>query len=182
MSVRQLARIGAALVLATIFVPSSSFASHGGDANSGTPDNKDHYIDRNDVTTKVSNATVHGIGQLNRTVMNATLTGSGDVEVYDAYYGTGGDWSGTYATTWCGGWTSLYTHCDLYAVQFNLTYVADFTQNEANKTGCHELGHTAGLGHRFSSTDTDNNSCMRQGRSTNRYFDAHDITAVNNTF
>jgi hypothetical protein len=68
-----------------------AYASHGGDSAAGTPDNKDHYVDRNDVTAKISDATVHGINQLNRSVMNATLTGSGDVDVYDAYYGTGGD-------------------------------------------------------------------------------------------
>ena len=177
----------ACVVTATVVAfPLSSvgvaYASHGGKANTGTPDNKDHYIDRNSVTTKISDATIHGIGQLNRTAMNATLTGSGDVEVFDGYYGTGGDWSNTFASTHCGGYTPLYQHCDVYVVEFNLTYMGSWTQSEANATGCHELGHTAGLGHRTGDTDTDDNSCMRSGRYISRSFDAHDIDAVNDQF
>jgi len=169
------------LALSMILPASPAFAGHGAQANSGTPDDRNHYIDRNSLTAKSDSATVQGVSQLNRTVMNATFSGSGDVEVYDDYYGTGGDWQSVSGKVTCMGYTPLYTHCDLYLMQYNLTYVAGYSQSQADQVGCHELGHTAGLGHRTSATDTDNNSCMRSGLSTWRYFDQHDIDAVNST-
>jgi hypothetical protein len=60
--------------------------------------------------------------------------------------------------------------------------MASWTQSEANATGCHEFGHTAGLGHRTHTTDTDDNSCMQQGRYISGSFDAHDLDAINNQF
>jgi hypothetical protein len=184
MSIRLWAACGAAATV--LAIPLSSvgvaYASHGGQANAGTPDNKNHYIDRNALTTKTNTATIHGIDQLNRTVMNATLTGSGDVEVYDGYYGTGGEWSNTFATTYCAGYTQFYQHCDVYSIQYNLTYMANWAQSEASATGCHELGHTAGLGHRTATTDTDDNSCLRSGRYISGSFDAHDVNAINEQF
>jgi hypothetical protein len=66
----------------------------GAKVNSGTPDNADHFVDRNSVTGKLDNAVQHGIAQLDVSDMNATLSGSGDVEVYDAYYGTSGTGTG----------------------------------------------------------------------------------------
>jgi len=46
------------------------------------PDNVDHYVDRNDVTTRAGDATVHAIGQMDRTKMNATWTGL-ECDVYE---------------------------------------------------------------------------------------------------
>lgn len=63
-------------------------------------------------------------------------------------------------------------------MRFNLTYMADYSQNDADGTGCHEFGHTGGLGHRTSQTDTDNNSCMRSPSDGRRYYDQHDLNAI----
>ncbi|MDQ3423008.1 MAG: hypothetical protein M3510_06385 [Actinomycetota bacterium] len=88
---RRVAVVALAAALSLTVLAEPSFAGHGGEANSGTPDNADHFVDRNSVTGKLDNAVQHGIAQLDVSDMNATLSGSGDVEVYDAYYGTAGD-------------------------------------------------------------------------------------------
>lgn len=156
-------------------------AGHSGDANSGTPDNADHYIDRNSLTSAAVTATTHGIRQLNRSNLNATLTGSGDVEVYDAYYGTTGNWDGTAGRVTCSVDGSWWTnHCDVYALRYNLSYAAGYSTNKWRSLACHEFGHTGGLGHRSSGNDTDNNSCMRSTISASRpNFDTHDLNAIN---
>lgn len=169
----------AALVCVT-FSQAPAQGGHASGSNSGNPNDRYHYIDRNTVTTAVSNAVVHGISQLNRSEMSATLSGSGDVEVYDAYYGTGGDWNNRYGVTWCSQWGPYYNWCDIHVVQYNLTYFAGYSSSRQNSGGCHELGHTAGLGHRTATTDTDDNSCMREtASSTWPSYDQHDLDAIN---
>ncbi|MFC6288250.1 hypothetical protein ACFP3Q_09340 [Nocardioides sp. GCM10027113] len=112
--------------------------------------------------------------------MDATLTGSGDVEVYDAYYGTTGEWEDVAGRATCMGYTNFYQTCTLYLVRFNLSYTANYSTSKRHSLGCHEFGHTVTLGHRTSGNDTDNNSCMRSVISSLRPdFDAHDISAVN---
>lgn len=166
-------------LLATLAAPAQ--AEHSGDANSGTPDNADHYIDRNSLTSAATTATTHGINQLNRTDMNATLTGSGDVEVFDAYYGTTGDWSGTAGRVSCNDsdwwWTG---DCDVFYLRYNLSYAASYSTNKWRSLACHEFGHTGGLGHRSSSSDSNGDSCMQSTVSANRpNFDFHDVNAIN---
>jgi hypothetical protein len=141
------------------------------------PDNVDHYVDRSNVGNRASDATVHAIGQIDRTKMNATLSGSGDVVVYDGFYGTE-RWGGARGYTTCVTRTWTGMECDVYHVAFNYTYLAGASQDIWNHVGCHEFGHTAGLAHRDSSNDSYNNSCMRQG-GDNQYFDSHDIDQIN---
>lgn len=138
---------GLATIVACIasgtFVP--AHANHDYHANSGVPDNVEHCVDRNSLTTKSDTATKHGIAQLNRTKMNASLGCSGDVEVYDAYYGTSGDWSGTVGQVTCQQWEGTPSVCDVYGMQFNLSYTAGYGTTLIENTGCHEFGHTGGL-------------------------------------
>jgi hypothetical protein len=141
------------------------------------PDNADHHVDRNDLGASANNATIHGIGQIDRTKMNATLSGSGDVEVFDYSYGSSGSWKNTRGRTTCVNKTWTGRECDVYEVSFNLTYLSGSSSAVWNHVGCHEFGHTGGLGHRTSSTDSNNNSCMRSG-GANQYFDDHDIDQI----
>lgn len=142
------------------------------------PDNVDHYVDRNSLTGNGDDATARGIAQLNRTKMNATVNGSGDVEVYDDYYGTSGSWYNVRGRATCVDktWTGL--ECDVWHVKYNQSYLQ--SQSLANwlHVGCHEFGHTAGISHRNSTNDSNNNSCMRSG-GTNAYLDLHDIDVIN---
>jgi hypothetical protein len=162
-------------------LPNVAFAAHSGQANSGTPDNAAHYIDRHGLANDTQNLAVnHGIAELNRSYMNATVNGSGDVDIYDDFYGASGEWDSTFGITNCQDWTFLHVHCDVYRVRYNLTYAAGFTTNQWWSLGAHELGHTAGMGHRTAASDSDNNSCMRSAASALRpNFDGHDIDAIN---
>lgn len=155
-------------------VPGPSFGEHDDFID---PDNVDHYVDRFNVETQTSNATIHGIAELNRTKMNATLSGSGDVTVYDYTYGDIGDWENVRGKTFCYDKTWTQLECDKYDLAFNLTNLYGKTVAVWNHVGCHEFGHTAGLGHRTEDNDTNDNSCMRQG-GDNQYFDSHDTELI----
>jgi hypothetical protein len=142
------------------------------------PDDVNHYVDRNSLTSDGNSAALRGIAELNTTKMNATVDGTGDVEVYDAAYGTSGSWNNTRGRATCVNktWTGL--ECDVWEVRFNQSYLN--SQSLANwlHVGCHEFGHTAGISHRDASDDTNNNSCMRSG-GTNYYLDDHDVAVIN---
>jgi hypothetical protein len=140
------------------------------------PDNVDHYVDRNSLTTNGEGATARGIAQLNESKMNATVTGSGDVEVYDSGYGDEGNWNNVRGQATCVDKTFGGLECDVYEVRFNETNLDSYS--EWLHVGCHEFGHTAGLWHRSSDNDTNNNSCMRSG-GTNGLLDDHDIAVIN---
>ncbi len=49
---RRVAVVALAAALSLTVLAEPSFAGHGGEANSGTPDNADHFVDRNSVTGK----------------------------------------------------------------------------------------------------------------------------------
>ncbi len=169
-------------MVTVVAFPGVAHASHGGEANSGTPDNADHSVDRKDLTSGSDLATRHGIAELNRSNMNATLDGSGDVEVYDKYYGTDDEWANDVgAITNCADWNFFYTECDVYRVRYNLSSALGNASDDLwRSSGCHEMGHTAGMGHRTSDTDSNNNSCMRKCASESRKnYDTHDIDAIN---
>jgi hypothetical protein len=147
-------------------------AGHGGEANSGTPDNATHYIDRNNLTRLGNIAAVHGADQLDRSDMNATFNGYGDLEVYDGAYGDTG-WAGRTDCIDSGWWGE----CDVFRVRFN-TSAMGTSESAWRSLGCHEFGHTGGLGHRYASDDSNDNSCMRSDIWPQN-FDFHDINAIN---
>ena len=167
------------LCAAVVLVTPAANAGHG--STYAPPDDTTINIDRNDLTAGSNTAVARGIAQLDRTDLNATTSGSGDIEVYDGYYGTSGEWNDRVGYAPCVAYTAGYAKCTLYWVQFNLSYSAGYGTGALNSLGCHEFGHTGGLGHRNADNDTDNNSCMRSAISSNRQsFDAHDLDAINN--
>ncbi|MFC7486903.1 hypothetical protein ACOCJ7_11745 [Knoellia sp. CPCC 206453] len=112
------------------------------------------------------------MAQLNRSDIN-TAFGSGDIYVADNFYDA--TWWG-YAQ--CSQRTNNLLRCDLWTVSFNeRTLPAD--DYWWRKVGCHEFGHTGGLGHRTSADDTDTNSCMREGRVSVQQLDSHDLNQIN---
>lgn len=167
--------VAAALVALCATAP-AAVADHGGTALSGRPDNAKHYVDRNDLTSAANAAAVHGVAQLDRSDMDATFTGSGDVEVYDGYYGD----IGWYGATNCQTPSTRAGVCDVYRVRFNLTTMDGLSLSKWRSLGCHEFGHTAGLGHRYYYDDSNDNSCMRIEIWPENY-DTHDLNAINAT-
>lgn len=140
------------------------------------PDNVDHHVDRNSLTANGDEAVARGIDQLNRSKMNATLSGSGDVEVYDSYYGDSGFWENQegYADCYDKTWTGL--ECDKWSVKFNDTNLDSV--DDWRSCGCHEFGHTAGLSHRTDENDNYAESCMRDPAGTRMSLDNHDIEVI----
>lgn len=160
-----------------VFVLATPGAAEAGNNDLIDPDNVDHYIDRNSLTSNGEKAVTRGIDQLNRSKMNATLSGSGDVEVYDAYYGNSGFWENVegYADCYEKTWTGL--ECDKWSVKFNDTNLG--TEDDWRSCGCHEFGHTAGLSHRSASNDDYAESCMRDPAGLRMSLDNHDIAVIN---
>ncbi|MFJ7126540.1 MULTISPECIES: hypothetical protein [unclassified Streptomyces] len=163
--VMALLAVTAALVLA---VPSAAQAGHD---DSGTdPDNRNQAVKGFSLTSNGTSAMNHGKAELERSVIT-TSWGGGDIEVYDSTYGDTG-WHGR---TDCTDWNALWTSCDIIRVRLNQSYSK--TASQWKSLGCHEFGHTADLGHRYKSTDSDNNSCMRIEIWPTRY-DQHDLNAI----
>ena len=153
-------------------------ANHDNDAASGDPDDGNHYVDRNSLTSSGDIASVWGVAELNRARdMSATFTGSGDVEIYDSTYGDV-DWAGL--TNCASGFNWITGNCDVFRVRFNQTRMAGQSLDRWWSLGCHELGHTAGLAHRVNSNDGNDNSCMR-AEIWPRSFDTHDLDAINSS-
>lgn len=176
-----------AAVLALLAASASPVqATHGGDSGIGPPDNRTHYVVRVNLTGYASQATVHGIVQIDRSVMNATLADGPeiDVRVHDSYYGRTGSWEGYAGMANCQEDEWWFDgDCDVYRVRYNLSYAAGYSYASWQSLACHELGHTANLGHRSIASDADNNSCMRNQIGYQRpRFDTHDINSINATF
>ncbi|MFF0474317.1 hypothetical protein [Streptomyces sp. NPDC004284] len=157
--------VAAALVLT---IPSSAQASH--DDNGTDPDNRNQAVKGFSLTSNGSTAMGYGKAELERSVIT-TSWGGGDIEVYDGAYGDT-KWHGR---TDCTNWNALWTSCDIIRVRFNTSYSKSL--NQWKSLGCHEFGHTGDLGHRYASTDTDNNSCMRI-EIWPMHYDQHDLNAI----
>lgn len=163
---------------AIVLTVTPAAADHSKDGGAGDPDSPPHYIDRNNLTSSGSTAAQWGLWELEQTQINPTFNGSGDVEVYDGAYGD----TGWYGQTSCpGGINWLNGNCDVFHVKFNTTAMAGHSLDHWRSLGCHEFGHTGGLGHRYASDDSDDsddNSCMRIPIWP-RFYDNHDIGAIN---
>lgn len=158
----------------------NAYAEHAKDSSAGDPDNADHYIDRFGLTSGGDTAAVQGLQQLNRSQMNATFTGSGDVEIYNGDYNQI-SWYG--ATNCESGFNPFTGNCDVFRVRFDTEMMARFTGlSKWRSLGCHELGHTAGLGHRYPENDAagTTRSCMRDDIWPEE-FDNHDLDAINSS-
>lgn len=162
------------IVSLNLIASAPSYAGHDGKANSGDPDNGSHYVDRHDLSYYGNLAAEHGVAQLDRAAdFHATFDGTGDVDIYDGAYGDTG-WSGI---TDCTD-ASWFGQCDIFRVRFNQDAMSGEGSTSWRHLGCHELGHTGGLGHRYASTDAQDNSCMRQGLWNATSLDSHDLEAI----
>ncbi|MFE2282171.1 hypothetical protein ACFXAE_34040 [Streptomyces sp. NPDC059454] len=158
-------------LIAMLFASLTSPAHADHDDSSFDPDNRNQAVKGYSLTVKGQGAMEWGKQQLERSVIT-TSWGGGDLEVHD-YKTTGVTWA---AQTRCKDWNALWTSCDVFTIQFNTAqYHSD---REWLTMGCHEFGHTADLGHRKASNDTDNNSCMRSTTAAHYKFDTHDLNAI----
>lgn len=167
-----LPRIAGNLLTALALVVSidqvQAFASHG---QLPKADNSDHSLQKHSLTSYGSTAFYHGVSELAKYLNAYEITsGNADVEVYDGSYGD----TGWYGLSSCKNDVpfSGNTRCDDFTVQFNTFYMPN-DDGMWKALGCHEFGHTVGLGHRNASNDSDPYSCMRNDIFA-LMFDGHD--------
>jgi hypothetical protein len=158
------------LIAAILATASPAHANHGGDMIS--PDNSDQAVESIYLSTKAQAAVAHGRSQLDRSDIT-TVSGTSDIHVYDKYYGL--DWYGNTHCTDTNWWNG---RCDHYDVKFDNTSMNSRSTYYWQSLGCHEFGHTGSLGHRWHSTDSNDNSCMRV-EIWPKYYDTHDIDEIN---
>lgn len=165
--------VTAGIAAAILISGSPAYADHGGTSSAGTPDNTSQGVTNSGVLTNLGiDAMYQGAEQLNRTDITTKLGDKSDIFVYDYKYGD----NGLYGLTKCRGGGDPNHLCNVFEVRFNQSTLPR-TVKAWESVGCHELGHTAGLGHR----GTSKSSCMREIISEGwpRKLDAHDIDAVN---
>jgi hypothetical protein len=138
------------------------------------PDNTTQCVKSPSITAGSVTARNQGFAQLDRTDIDTQYCTGDDIWVQDNTYGRTG-WAGQ---THCDDET-LTGRCDIYIVKFNESYYVGTPTAGLRSLGCHEFGHTGSINHRYASTDSDNNSCMRDAVSGNQTYDAHDINAIN---
>ncbi|MFL6160143.1 MAG: hypothetical protein ACJ72D_28985 [Marmoricola sp.] len=166
---------------AVVTVAPSAQANHG-TAPQGWPDNSNQYVDRHSLGPDAEISVARGIAQLNRSVLKVTLTGSGDIDVYDGNYGDTG-WDGQTRCTDKVASTWLWQHhCDVFTIKFNTYATASYSTFKSQVIGCHEFGHTAGLDHRAASNDSSQISCMRGSGYLSTVLDQHDLDVINDHF
>ncbi|MEV6420435.1 hypothetical protein [Streptomyces sp. NPDC051662] len=162
---------GALAMTAALLLAMSSTAYAGHDDDGIDPDNRNQAVKGFSLSSNGTSAMNHGKAELERSVIT-TSWGGGDIEVYDSTYGKTG-WHGR---TDCTNWNALWTSCDIIRIRLNQTQSK--TASQWKSLGCHEFGHTADLGHRSASNDTDNNSCMRGAGVWPTRYDQHDLNAI----
>lgn len=173
-SPRFRARLAVAVgLLLAMTAPAPAWADHG---HGWIPDDEIHYVDEVALTANGNAASDWGQSRLDQTQIS-TPAGTNDVEVRDYESLVH---AGAYAWTECPKW---WPHsCDKYLVGFNQLNLDSEPLSHWQSAACHEFGHTAGLLHRFPSTDSDLNSCMQEfivDSGWSRFYDQHDINEIN---
>lgn len=157
-----------ALVAATA---PTAFASH--ESSLPDPDNTTQCVKSPSIVPKTVIARNQGYAQLDLTDIDTQYCAGDDIWVQDYTYGS----TGWFGQAWCDDQT-LTGRCDVYIVQFNESTYGSLTNSMLKSLGCHEFGHTGSVGHRSSSNDSDDNSCMRQSIWPEN-LDSHDRNAIN---
>lgn len=148
-------------------------ASHEQGANSGVLRGTNWKICASVGSGDSNTGVNHGISQVNRSEVNGRRSCDTGANVFinrqylaDSFYGSTSCTSGFRN----GG-------CDIKLTTLNSRTIT--TLGQWKKTATHELGHVAGLGHRYT-----NGSAMTQGSSPpiSEDLDTHDLGAINSTY
>lgn len=166
-----LASMGSAAIALTH--PGVASATHG---QFPKADNSDHVFAQFSLTTNGQTAYDWGTDVLadHVNVWYSAQNSGEDVKVYDSSYGQTG-WAGQASCVNNVNWNPLL--CDTWTVKFNESTMPN-DSSTWKSLGCHEFGHTVGLGHRSALDDSDINSCMRTDDYWPQYYDAHDADQI----
>lgn len=163
--------VGHVLIAATVVVAVDQLPAIAGHGKLPKADNSDHSLQKHSLTANGSTAFDHGVAELGK-YLNAyqVTSGNADVEVYDGAYGD----VGWYGIASCKNLvaSSGGTRCDDFTVKFNTSAMPN-DDGKWKHLGCHEFGHTVGLGHRSAASDPNSDSCMRETIWPTQ-FDSHD--------
>lgn len=169
------AATSAVLVLLAASPASANHGDSGAPVLTRDPDNTDQEYEMISMTTGGFGACDWGADELERTQITTSL-GDGDIHCRDALFGE--TWLGL---TTCTDVNLVNRRCNHYDVDFD-TESIDTTPDTAAEwnewfyIGCHEFGHTGGLGHETASSNY--SSCMENGSGHTR-FRQHDIDEIN---
>ncbi len=145
-------------------------------------DNGSHDFYHYALTTNMRNAMEHArVNSLdNGTDMSTVLRGSSDSKTdvisYDTDY-TGTFWDTHDASYECTSTNGTNTgNCQQAKLRFDLSWLDGYNQFQREAVACHETGHSVGLDHHSSNTDT----CMYYaGSAGNNGFNQHDKDHIN---
>lgn len=162
--------------LAVILVARGAGATHYGQAccTSGHPDSFDHVVWYGPTLTQtwINIVNWNRTNNIDPTVFNTVWTPSHDIA--DAAIGNA-QLADAHGEMYCAVvYIADPNMCDHYHATYD--HVDPLTLNQQRSVGCHELGHTLGLGHRFNNNNT---SCMAVDQYFPLYLDIHDKDEVN---
>lgn len=166
-----LAAVAAAVTASPLFLPGSVEASHDIEPN---PDNAQQDVERIELGWAGQNAFYNGEIEVGASEINFA-TGTSDLHVRDIAYSTDQGWAGL---IWCSGDWWPGGRCDHFQVRFNTRFeeTGHYTAENWKATGCHEYGHTGGLGHRADEWAAQ--SCMKDPPSSLSLTN-HDLVTIN---
>lgn len=174
-------RLSAAILVASLAFPSAANAGHGKDGLD--PDNKDQSISIRTDWQRPTQAAYEAEDELNRSVITTSIiSGDADIQVYDGDYDQNQWFGETSCTDWNHNAIGFPTTCDDMSVKMDIENLDPYGFSVYVHVACHEFGHTADLGHRSASNDSNDNSCMRNDEEVPMTFDTHDIEAIEETF
>ena len=160
---RGLPRTFACAVVLSVAAAGHAAAHHDDGSSRLVRDNNTQDYDHNNLTAGGQLACDHGAAQLARSEISVKK-GPNDIHCHDSYLH--GEAAGTAECTKTVWWNG---RCGHFRVWFNTAGDADTTpdtpleRNYWKALGCHEFGHTGGIGHVTGTT------CMRFRLETHRY-------------
>jgi hypothetical protein len=166
---RHLAQVGAAITAASVTMATAgpALAMHGDGMID--PDGRHHEWRTESLTQGGQTACSWGAAILGTRTNMDTFEGAEDVVCRDGYYNSP-PWFGF---TQCVNSNWLGITCFDFNIWFELSAAQQSATIDWKYIGCHEFGHTGGVGHQPSGS-----SCMVD-RSGNIDLDQHDIDMVN---